>query len=171
MQQEETAMIGEMVGEMVKLEYGALRGEELAREGARLQVWALFFSLASVFGAVSMQGGLVAYVVVLFPPLVLCLAWYVRHSEGVLHQVRSYLYQLEKRYGYRGYEHFSRSVVRSSHGGHMVALRGAFVLAQVLAVGVVGVRLVLDHAVLVVVVLVALVQGGVVVLTWRWLRK
>jgi hypothetical protein len=167
MQQEETGVIGEMV----KLEYGALRAEELARENARLQVWTVFLSLVGAFGLVSVQGGLVAYVTALFPLLVLCLARHVRHSEDVLHQVRSYLYQLEKQYGYRGYEHFSRSVVRSSHGGHITALRDAFVLTQLLAVGVVVMRLVFDHVGLVVVVLAVVIQGVVLVLTWRWLKK
>jgi hypothetical protein len=171
MSQEETASVGKMVEEMVKLEYGALRAEELARENARLQVWTVFLSLAGAFGVVSVQGGLVAYVVVLFPLLVLCLARHARHSEDVLRQVRSYLYRLEKQYGYGGYEHFSRSVVRSSHGGHIMALRDAFVLTQLLAVGVVSVRLALDHVVLVVIVLALVVQGVVVVLTWCWLRK
>jgi hypothetical protein len=157
--------------ELVKLEYGALRAEELAREGARLQVWALFFSLASVFGVMGVQGGLVADVVGLFPPLVLCLAWYMRHSEDVLHQVRSYLYRLEQQYGYCGYEHFSRSVVRSSHGGHTAALRGAFVLAQALAVGVVVVHLLFDHVWFVMIVVVGVVEGGILVVTWRELKR
>lgn len=156
--------------ELAKLEYEALRYEERDRMNARLQFWVIFLLLASAFSSFSVQSSNVAYAVALFPPLVMCLARYVNHSEGVLRQIRKYLYKTEKDTGYEGYEHFSRCQSRTGHGGYLDALRDALLMTQLLAVGVVVFRLMLDHMALVIVP-IAGIEIGAMVLTWIWLRK
>jgi hypothetical protein len=109
-------------GELAIAEYNGLRTEERDRINARLQIWGIFVSLVSIFGVVSLQSDLIAYIVALFPPLCLCLAYHVRHSEDVLYLMRKYLYAFEKHYKYRGYEHFGREQIRATHGGYLTAL-------------------------------------------------
>src|SRR5947199_365305 len=79
------------------------------------------------FSVVSVQRIEVAYTLAVLPGLVGCLALHSRQSEEVLRTIRKYLYQMEKRYGYSGYEHYTRMMPRSTHGAHMDALRYAFV--------------------------------------------
>lgn len=159
------------VDDLAMLEYEALRTEERDRINARLQIWAIFVSLSSIFGVVSLQSGMIGYVVALFPLLCLSLAFHVRHSEEVLRQIRKYLYSVEKRYTYEGYEHFVREQPRATHGSYLAALRYAFMATQCLAVAVLVVRLLLDHVSLVVVVVVVLINGYVLYMTWKWLGK
>lgn len=160
-----------MEQELSKLEYEALRNEERDRMNARLQFWVIFLLLASAFSSFSVQGGIVAYVVGVFPLLAMCLARYVNHSEGVLKQIRKYLYQREKEANYEGYEHFSRCQPRSTHGGYLDALRDALLMTQLLAVGVVVFRLVQDHIAVVAIVPTMGIEMGAIVLTWMWLKK
>jgi len=82
------------IDDLAMLEYEALRTEERDRINARLQIWAIFVSLSSIFGVVSLQSGMIAYVVALFPLLCLCLAFHVGHSEEVLRQIRKYLHSV-----------------------------------------------------------------------------
>lgn len=161
------------VEDLAKLEYEALRTEERDRINGRLQVWGIFVSLTSAFGVVSLQSGLIAYIVALFPLLCLCLAFHVRHSEDVLHQIRKYLYAVEKHYAHKGYEHFVREQTRSTHGGYLDALRSAFLATQCLAMAVLVVRFLLDHLpfVAVAIVVALLINGTLSYLTWRWLKK
>lgn len=161
------------IDDLAMLEYEALRTEERDRINARLQVWAIFVSLSSIFGVVSLQSGIIAYVVALFPLLCLGLAFHVRHSEEVLHQIRKYLYSVEKHYKYEGYEHFVREQPRAAHGSYLTALRYAFIATQCLAIAVFVVRLLLDHIpfVAVVIVVIMLMNGYVLYMTWRWLGK
>jgi hypothetical protein len=156
---------------LATLEYEALRTEERDRMNARLQVWAVFASLVSLFGVLGLQSGMSGYVLAVFPLLCLCLAFHIRHSEEVLRQIRKYIYQIEKGSGYEGYEHFTRTHVRALHGGYLVALCYALVMAQLLAIGLLGVRCWLDHvpgAAIVLVVLFELVIAGA---TWYHLRR
>jgi hypothetical protein len=161
------------INDLAMLEYEALRTEERDRINARLQIWAIFVSLSSIFGVVSLQNGIIAYVVALFPLLCLCLAFHVRHSEEVLRQIRKYLYSVEERYRHKGYEHFVREQVRAAHGSYLTALRYAFIATQCLAIVVLVVRLWLDHIsfVAVAIVVVVLINGYVLYMTWRWLGK
>lgn len=161
------------IADLAMLEYEALRTEERDRINARLQVWAIFVSLSSIFGVVSLQSGMIGYVVALFPLLCLCLAFHVRHSEEVLHQIRKYLYSVEKRYTYEGYEHFVREQPRAAHGSYLTALRYAFMATQCLAVVVLIVRLWLDHVpfVEITIVVTILINSCVMYMTWRWLGK
>lgn len=161
------------IDDLAMLEYEALRTEERDRINARLQVWAIFVSLSSIFGVVSLQSGIIGYVVALFPLLCLCLAFHVRHSEEVLRLIRKYLYSVEKRYTYEGYEHFVREQTRAAHGSYLTALRFAFIATQCLAIAVLIVRLWLDHVPLVAVaiVVIMILNGYVLYMTWRWLEK
>jgi hypothetical protein len=161
------------IDDLAMLEYEALRTEERDRINARLQVWAIFVSLSSIFGVVSLQGGMIGYVVALFPLLCLCLAFHVRHSEEVLRQIRKYLYSVEKRYTYEGYEHFVREQPRATHGSYLSALRYAFIATQCLAIAVLVARLMLDRIpfVAVAIVIMMLLNGYVLYMTWRWLGK
>lgn len=158
------------LSEIGQLEYEALRTEERDRMNARLQIWTIFLSLASAFGLASTQSSTITYVAVLFPLLAACLARHVRHSEDALRQVRTYLYQIEKQASYQGYEHFTRCQTRTTHGGYLDALRDALLIAQGLAVAVVVVRLVADHAFLWVAPVISL-EIVAMVMTWRWLKK
>lgn len=153
------------------LEYEALRAEERDRMNGRLQIWVIYLSLVSAFGVVSVQAGLVAYVVGLFPFLASCLARHVRHSEDALKQVRKYLHELEKRLEYQGYECFSRSLVRPSHGGYLDALRDALLITQLLALVVVAIHLTSDHIALFLIVPIVALAASPMYFTWRWLRK
>jgi hypothetical protein len=161
------------IDDLAMLEYEALRTEERDRINARLQVWAIFVSLSSIFGVVSLQSGIIAYVVALFPLLCLCLAFHVRHSEEVLHQIRRYLYSVEEHYEYKGYEHFVREQKRAAHGSYLSALQYAFTATQFLATAVLIVRLLLDHIpfVAIAIVVIMLINGYVLYMTWRWLEK
>jgi hypothetical protein len=147
--------------------------EERDRINARLQIWTIFVSLTSIFGVVSLQSGISAYVVAIFPLLCLCLAFHVRHSEDVLHQIRTYLYAVEKRHDYKGYEHFTREQTRATHGSYLAALRYALIAAQCLAIAVLIARLLLDHMpfVAIAIIVVILIDGYLLGLTWRWLSK
>jgi hypothetical protein len=157
--------------DLAMLEYEALRTEERDRINARLQVWAIFVSLSSIFGVVSLQSGIIAYVVALFPLLCLCLAFHIRHSEEVLHQIRKYLYSVEKRHEYEGYEHFVREQTRATHGSYLSALRYAFIATQLLAIIVLTARLLLDNAPFAIIVVIILINGYLLYITWRWLKK
>jgi hypothetical protein len=170
-EQQENSVLVVVVEELAKLEYEALRVEERDRMNGRLTLWGIFLSLIVGFSVASVQSSEVVYTLAVFPGLVGCLALHSRHSEEVLRTIRKYLYQLEKRYGYSGYEHYTRMMPRSTYGGHMDALRYAFVLSQGLAMGMVLFRLVTDHVMVVVILLLLVLEGVVVVLTWRWLRK
>jgi hypothetical protein len=157
--------------DLAKLEYEVLRAEERDRMNARLQVWTIFLSLVGAFGLVSVQSGTVAYVAALFPLLACCLARHVRHSEDALRVIRKYLYQIEKRADYEGYEHFTRCQPRTTHGGYLDALRDALLITQLLALAVVVIRLALDHFSLLIIVAVIAVELFAAALTWRWLKK
>jgi hypothetical protein len=157
--------------DLAQLEYEALRTEERDRINARLQVWGIFVSLASIFGVVSLQSSMIAYVVALFPLLCLCLAFHVRHSEEVLRQIRKYLYSVEKRYTYEGYEHFVREQVRATHGSYLIGLRYAFMATQLLAICVLVARLLLDHASVMAMIIAILINGALLATTWYWLKK
>jgi hypothetical protein len=159
--------------ELAVLEYEALRTEERDRINARLQIWAIFVSLTSIFGVVSLQSGVIAYVIALFPLLCLCLAFHVKHSEEVLHQIRKYLYDVELRHDYQGYEHFIRKHQRSTHGSYLNALRYAFSATQCLAIVILIARLWLDRipVVALAIAIVVLINGYLSFLTWRWLRR
>lgn len=136
----------------------------------RLQVWTIFLSMVGAFGLVSVQSGGVAYVAALFPLLAACLARHVRHSEDALRVIRKYLYKLEQATGHEGYEHFTRTIPRASHGGYMDALRDALLITQGLALAVVVAHLVADHAILWIVPVIGLLVAAMY-LTWRWLKK
>jgi hypothetical protein len=157
--------------QFVITEYEALRAEERDRINARLQVWVILVSLASIFSVVSVQSGMIAYITALFPFLACCLALHVRHSEGALRQIRRYLYLKEKETGYQGYEHYNRSTPRTTHGGYLDALRYALMVTQLLALTVVAIHLVADHALLLIILLIIGIEAIVMFFTWRWLKK
>ncbi|HEY7415053.1 MAG TPA: hypothetical protein VH593_07660 [Ktedonobacteraceae bacterium] len=157
------------MSELATAEYEALRAEERDRMNARLTIWTVFLSLTGAFSLASLQNSEIAYLLAVYPALVACLALHTRHSEEVLRAIRKYLFQFEKLQNYSGYEHYSRSVSRLSHGGHIDALRIAFVLSQALASFVVCLHLYSDHVALPVIVGLALVELAIVVITWRWL--
>jgi hypothetical protein len=160
-----------MSEDLAKLEYEALRSEERDRMNARLQIWTIFLSLVGAFGLVSVQSGNLAYVAALFPFLACCLAKHVRHSEDALKLIRKYLYQIEKKAGYQGYEFFTRSQPRTTHGSYLDALRDALIITQVLATSVVIIRLASDHAMLLIILPIISVEVLAMFLTWRWLKK
>jgi hypothetical protein len=148
-------------------EYAALRAEERDRMNARLTVWTVYLSLTGAFSLAVVQAGIGAYLLALYPAIVACLALHTRHSEEVLKSIRKYLFQLEKQAQYAGYEHFTRSTYRVSHGGYIDALRIAFVLSQSLATAFIATRLVSDHLTPVCAALV--IEAVVIGLTWSWL--
>lgn len=153
---------------LAELEYEALQHEKRDKLNARLQVWSLLVGLVGGSGVASVQGGTLAYVVLLYPLLTACVARYVGHSESVLNQVKVYLIEVEKRAGYAGYEHFNKISGRRTVGSHMKALRDVILLTDSLAVAVVVWRLVADNW-YILAGLVVLVALAVVVLTCRWL--
>lgn len=157
--------------ELAKLEYEALKAEDRDRVNARLQVWTIFILLVSVFTGISIQQNSVAYVVIILPLLIGCLVLHVRHSEDALRQVRKYLYQMEQRYSYEGYEHYSRCILRKTHGGYLEALKYAFQITDTLAIGVVAFHLFSDHVTWLAIIPLALVEMGVLYLTEKWLKK
>lgn len=161
----------QQVEELTKLEYDALRAEERDRMNGRLQVWTIFLSLVGAFGFVSVQSGMVAYVAALFPLLAACLARHVRHSEDALRQVRTYLYEIEKRCSYEGYEHFARSAPRVTHGGYLDALRDALFITQLLALATVVFRLVVDHASVLIILPLVGCEALALLVTWLRLKK
>src|SRR5437763_139047 len=154
----------------VEREYDALRAEERDRMNARMQVWTLYLTVVGAFSFVALQSGLGVYVVALCPLVLACLSRYARHNEDVLKQLRKYLYQLEQKNGYCGYEHFTGSVVRPTHGGYRSALRDAFLLTDVLALVSVLVRLSVDRVFLAIPV-VLLIDVFAIVVTCFWLSK
>jgi hypothetical protein len=154
---------------LAELEYEACQSEKRDRMNARLQVWSILIGLVGAFGVASFQAGAVGYVVALYPLLAACVARHSGHSEGVLEQIKAYLHLQEEDAGYSGYEHFNKSFRRRGVGSHMMALRDAIVLTDLLAVGVVVVRLVADQQVALVVGVLA-VEVAAMVLTLRWLR-
>jgi hypothetical protein len=121
----------------------ALREEERARIGERIQVWTILLSMASIFGALALQSGAIAYLVGLYPLLVLCMSLHVNNSEQTLKMIRKYLYRQEQDAGHKAYEHFSRDPAnaRKSHGGYKTALRLAFSSTQFLAAASFVIRL------------------------------
>lgn len=151
-------------------EYEALRAEERDRMNARLQVWTIWLSLIGAFGFLSLQGDTLAYAAALYPFLTACLARHVGHSEEVLRQIRKYLYRCEQRLSYEGYEHFTRTQPRPSHGGYLAALQQLFLLTQLVATILVVGRLILGQLLWVGVV-VALGEIALMVLTYRWVRR
>ncbi len=153
---------------LAEMEYEALQQEKRDKLNSRLQVWSLLVGLVGASGVASLQGGAIAYVVLLYPLLAACVGRYAGHSESVLNQVKAYLLEVEKRAGYTGYEHFNKSSGRKGVGGHMVALRDAILLTDGLAVAVVVWRLVSDGG-YVLAALVMLAALVVVVMTCRWL--
>lgn len=155
---------------LAQLEYEALRAEERDRMNGRTQVWTLYLTVVGAFGFVTVQGGMGTSIVVLCPLVLACLARYSRHSEDVLKQVRKYLYQLEEKSQYCGYEHFALVQMRKTHGGYRDALRDAFLLTDVLALASVLFRLSVDHVFLALPV-VFLVDAFAIVLTWLWLSR
>jgi hypothetical protein len=157
--------------DLAKLEYEALRTEERDRMNGRLQIWGIFLSLVGAFGFISTQAGTVAYVATLFPFLACCLARHVRHSEDALRLIRKYLYQMEQATGYEGYEHFTRTAPRSTHGGYLDALRDALLITQLLALAVVVLRLLSDQITWWIIVPVIGLEMVALVFTWRWLKK
>lgn len=160
-----------MSEDLAKLEYESLRAEERDRMNGRLQVWTIFLSLVGAFGLVSVQSGAVAYVAALFPLLACCLARHVRHSEDALRIIRKYLYKLEKDADYPGYEHFTRTIPRASHGGYLDALRDALLITQGLALAVVVARLVSDQVIWLAIVPVIALESVAIYFTWYWLKK
>jgi len=152
-------------------EYDALRAEERDRMNGRTQVWTLYLTIVGAFGFVTLQGGMSSYTVALCPLLLACLARHSRHSEDVLKMLRGYLYQLEQKSEYHGYEHFTRGFVRSTNGGYRVALRDAFLLTDILALGSVLVRFHVDHVFPVVSLVVFLFEIAAIVMMWRWLSR
>jgi hypothetical protein len=157
--------------DFAKLEYEALRAEERDRMNARLQIWTIYLSLVGAFGLVSVQSGNIAYITGLFPLLACCLARHIRHSEDALCQVRKYLYQLEKLYNYQGYEHYSRSISRVTHGGYLDALRDALLVTQALALVVIVLHLLSDQITWLIILPVIGLEVMAMFLTWHWLRK
>jgi hypothetical protein len=145
-----------------------LRSQECARMSERLQIWALFATLASGFGFVVTQNGEIHYLTLLFPVLLMFLSMHVRNSEDTLKQIRKYLYKQEQVVGYEGYEHFSRDPAntRQSHGGYKKALRGAFCTTGALAVGGVVLHMVLSHVAVWVVLVVVITESAVIASTW-----
>lgn len=157
----------------LELEYPTLRAMELALMTAqRWQIWALYLSLVTALGiaAVSIQNDLALYLPALLPPLIALLARYARHGEDVLRQIRKYLYKSEKECGCQAYEHFCREVARPTHGGHIDAMRDAFLITEVSATVLVVIHLILDHL-----IGVTIPSAGAELLsmymTYHWLQK
>lgn len=155
---------------LAEMDYEAAQAEKRDKLNSRLQVWSLLVGLIGAFGLASVQSGFVAYVVALFPFLAACLARYVSHSEGVLDQVKAYLYMKETEAGYCGYEHWNATRKRVRSGGHMRAFRDVVVLVDLLAVIAVVVRLVAERWFLLA-LMVTLSEAVVIVFTCRWLRE
>jgi len=155
---------------LAELEFEALQQEKRDKLNARLQVWSLLVGLVGASGVASVQSGAVAYVVLLYPLVAACVARYAGHSESVLNQVKAYILQLEKQAGYVGYEQFNRSNGRKTVGGHMIALRDAILLTDVLAVLAVVLRMFSD-GLYILAALVLVVALVVLVMTCRWLNS
>ncbi len=155
---------------LAEMEYEALQQEKRDKLNGRLQVWSLLVGLVGASGVASVQGGAIAYVVLLYPLLAACVARYAGHSESVLLQVKAYLLQIEVGVGYAGYEHFNKLSGRRGAGSHMKALRDAILLTDSLAVAVVVGRMMIDgwYPVAGLVVLAAL---AVMVQTCHWLNN
>jgi hypothetical protein len=158
---------------LAEMEFEALQQEKRDKLNARLQVWSLLLGLVGASGVASViQGGALAYVVLLYPLVAACIARYAGHSESVLNQVKAYLIEVEKRAGYTGYEQYnaSGSSGRRGAGSHMMALRDAILVTDGLAVVVVVWRLFADGLPFLA-ALVVLAALGVVALTCRWLNN
>lgn len=155
---------------LAELEFEALQQEKRDKLNNRLQVWSLLVGLVGASGVASVQSGAVAYVVLLYPLVAACVARYAGHSESVLNQVKAYIFELETRAGYSGYEQFNKSCKRKTVGSHMTALRDAILLTDVLAVVAVVIRMFSDglYVLAAFVLLAALV---VLVQTCRWLNS
>jgi hypothetical protein len=85
--------------------------------------------------------------------------------------IRKYLYQIEVRFSYEGYEHFTRTVPRATHGGYLDALRDALLITQLLALTIVVLRLVTDHFSVSIILATIAVELFAAAQTWRWLKK
>jgi hypothetical protein len=161
--------------DLCKLEYEALRAEERDRMNGRFQIWTLYISLVGAFGFASTQSTDIAYLAAVLPLLLACLARYTRQSEDVLRQIRKYLFLGEQRCRYEGYEHYGRATPRPTHGGHMKALRDAFLLTDALATISILVRLTTDHLSFIVMIAmllgVIIIEGAIMALTGVWLRR
>jgi len=155
---------------LAELEFEALQQEKRDKLNSRLQVWSLLVGLVGAFGVASVQSGSVAYVVALYPLLAACVARYAGHSESVLDQVKSYLIAIEQQAEYCGYEQYNKSSGRKGVGGHMVALRDAILLTDVLASIVVVLRLLSDGQPWLAILSIGLF-AVTMILTCRWLRK
>jgi hypothetical protein len=153
--------------DFIRAEYDALRAEERDRMSARLTIWTIYLSFTGAFSLAVVQTGVAAYLLAIYPALLAGLALHIRHSEEVLKSIRKYLFQLEKQLKYSGYEHYTRSTYRISHGGYIDALKLAFVLSQLLATVFVGARLLSDHLAFLCPALI--VEIVAIVLTWSWL--
>ena len=126
---------------IAQLDYEAAQAEKRDKLNTRIQVWSLLFALVGAFGFASVQSGTVSYVVALFPLLAACLARYAAHSEKILDQVKAYLWQMERKSGYTGYESYHQVHKQRSSGGHKKALRDAIILTDSLAMIVLFTRL------------------------------
>lgn len=155
--------------ELARKEYEALQAEKLARINARLAIWSIFLTLVGAFGFAGVQSSDINVLVALYPVLVSCLARHAGHNEAVLTQVKHYLFRIERLRGYVGYEHFNRRERSFAHGSHLKALRDAFVLTEVLAVGLLIWRLI-DHSWYWAIAVVLVIELLAMVMTVLWLR-
>jgi len=154
--------------DIARMDREFLRSQERDRMNERGQLWTIFISLSTGFGFIATQGGQVVYLTLLFPVLLAFLSMYIRNSEETLKQIRKFLYQQEQAASYRGYEHFVRTPenTRASHGGYKKALRGAFSVTGMLALGGVVLHM-MSHVVLPLILAVVVVEVVVLVFTWR----
>lgn len=125
-----------------ELEYEALQAEKRDKMQSRWQTWTVLGTLIGAFGLASLQSGITGYVVVLYPLLASCLATFTAHSEAILDQIKTYLYQFEEKHNYQGYEHYNRAHKRKSSGGHKTALLNAILLTDFLAITLTGIRMI-----------------------------
>ncbi len=143
---------------LAKLEYERLSAMERDRINARLTTLQLFGLLASASGYGALADNQFSYLLALLPFFLACLALHIRQSEDALHKERKQLYRIEQSAGYAGHEHASRdaSNARQSHGWYFFGFRGAFCIADLLAISVVAVHLWSDHLYLVALPFVAM---------------
>src|SRR6266571_1906279 len=94
---------------LAELEFEACQQEKRDRINARLQVWSVLIGLVGAFVLAALQGGNVPYVVGVYPMLAAYVGRFASHSEAVLDQIKAYLFLMEERSEYEGYEHFNHT--------------------------------------------------------------
>lgn len=124
--------------EIERIDREHARMYERDRVNERVQIWALFLTLTTVFGFIGSQNGEEAIIVGAFPFLVSCLARFVHDHQLGTDMNREYLFQQEEdAQCSSGAEHFFRNFRKKlrgkAFGGNKKALKEAFVVTSLAA--------------------------------------